>query len=141
LARKSYCTEMAEHAVGRSMLQVHGNLNFNWQKLSHKGKFTPGHNQLSTTPNSPILNLMTTWRWVVSFMPLLLCIWGNILPYPLYRKEGGCLSEPVWTIQRREKCLVPTRNQTQLWSSSPYFSSNLWDRLCANNGNVPYLCL
>jgi hypothetical protein len=39
--------------------------------------------------SSTILNLGTTWRWAVSFMPLLLYTPGNSPWYSFHRKLGG----------------------------------------------------
>jgi hypothetical protein len=36
-----------------------------------------------------ILNLCTRWRWVVSFTPRTLYLWGKSLRYPLSRRQDG----------------------------------------------------
>jgi hypothetical protein len=48
-----------------------------------------------------ILNLNTRWTLVVSFMLLLLYLWGNSPQYPLYRRLGGPQSHLDITEKRK----------------------------------------
>jgi len=58
-----------------------------------------------------ILNLSTTQRSVVNFMPQLLYIQGKSFQYPLYRRLGGA-PEPVW-MQWQKKKKNPFSNPTK----------------------------
>jgi hypothetical protein len=60
--------------------------------------------------SSTIPDLGTRRCWVVSFTPRSLYSRGAV---PSTHGTGGCMSpEPVWTLWRREKSLVPAGNRT-----------------------------
>jgi hypothetical protein len=65
------------------------------------------------------LDLGTSWRWVVSFMPLPLYMRGKSSRYPLDRRLGGPQSQSGR--RGEEKTLDPPGTRTTTpWSSSPY---------------------
>jgi hypothetical protein len=85
-----------------------------------KVKWTPGFNYLSTTPwrcmaewryCSTILNLVTIWRWVISFMSLLLCPQGNSPQYLMYKGLGW---PQRWSEHygKKRRTSLPRRNGT-----------------------------
>jgi len=56
---------------------------------------------------APRINVRTTWRWVVSFLPR-----PHYPRYQLERRLGGT-PESVWSRWRREKSL------TLIWNGTP----------------------
>jgi hypothetical protein len=62
-----------------------------------------------------LLDLVTRWRWVVSFTPLPLYLLGNEPPVPI-GWEAGWAPEPVYTLWKREKSCT-AGNQT--WAVQP----------------------
>jgi hypothetical protein len=53
------------------------------------------------------LNLNPVWSWVVNITPWCTYLWKRTL-VPTWQEAGG----KVWTFWKREKSLVPSRNQT-----------------------------
>ena len=60
---------------------------------------------------SPILNLGTRWRWVVSFTPRPLCL-RERTPAPI-DWDAGWAPDPVWAFLRSEKFLTLPGNRTR----------------------------
>jgi hypothetical protein len=69
---------------------------------------TPWKSRGSGCIDPHLLELSTSWRWVVTFMPLLLYPQGKRTWYPLDRRLGWTL-QLVWMIWRNEK-LWPYQN-------------------------------
>jgi len=72
-----------------------------------------------------ILNLCTTWRWVVSFTLWPLYSWGKYFQYPLDRGLHGLQSQTGWGGKRESLPLLEielwllAHSQSVYWLSSP----------------------
>lgn len=70
------------------------------------------------------LHLGSGYRYLVSFTPRLLDSQGKSSFYPL--QGTGCVVEPFWTLQRREKFISSAGKRTRIFSVNEHVAQSLY---------------
>lgn len=69
---------------------------------------------------SPILNISTRWRWVVSWTPQLQLLYSREWTIMPFKWEACCVPELMWILRRRERSLAPW-----LWVRQQHYATNV----------------